>query len=317
MSAAAIAQLFPIFYMPTEDPDFGKYMWLKDAKIKEPQKPQILIEQKDEKNKQNTYRNTPVTIPTVGVEPAKRNIVDKERRNIPNRNTAVCRTVAKPYQSLLSLIANDISPIGNINDEVKERHKIAIFFGESKQNRALLKTSSCMRITLKEMDEIISDIMTVSLTDNSRKGEGVTSCFGRVFLNLGILVAYAQYYKKAIVLLHPTRRTCLVYGKEFLQENVCYISFDPVANSFGPFLVDSVDSFLVDSFLVDSFLVDSFLVDSFLELVHWQKPLKAISNYTLSELMADCEKVGIELLPLVKYKKAVLYTMLENHCYGL
>lgn len=307
MSAVAIAQLFPVFYMPKEEPVFETYMWLKEA-TKQPQE-SITKNEKLNIDKIDNHHNTPVTIPTGVVEPVKR--VDQDRQNkerdkerdrergryVPTPNKAVARTVAKPYQSLLSLIVDESSPIRNINDEVKERHKIAVFFGESKQNRALLKTSCSMRITLKEMDEIISDIMTVSLTDNSRKGEGLTSCFGRVFMNLGILVAYAQYYKKAIVLLHPERRTRLTFGKEFLQENVSYISFDPVANTFGPFLSDSPETLF--------------------ELVHWQKPLKAISNYTLSELIADCEKVGIGLSPLVKYKKADLYTMLENHCYGL
>jgi len=298
VNSFAIKTLFPLFYMPKDEPVFTDYMWLQcNNRVLSVKKEPVNHDSLPITNSENLCD---ATIFEKGLEPNQKGLEPNQKGLEPNQK------VKKGYSTLLSCVSD--SRILCVNEEMQERHKISSFFGESKQNRLLLKSAAVSRISQKEIDELMSDIITVDVRTLHGKGDreqGMNSCFGRVFTNLAICIAYSQYYSKTIVLVNHSRKTRVTFGstkdKDISDDNkTVFVHFDPVKNEFTPVTGN---------------------VESYWEMDSWRRPLKPISHYKMDDLttiMYSIVTVTGSVDDVVKKKKKnELYAILENWCYGL
>jgi hypothetical protein len=158
--------------------------------------------------------------------------------------------------------------------EMSEKQKIIDFI---KENPKILKTTG-YKITNTLGQEILSDLMTM--------GE-----------NPILFIAYAVYYKINIVVFFVRDKQTKFYLEIVPEthEKVVYLFYDVKMKKYGVEL--NSDSQIEADFR-----------DKLLSIENFQKPLKAISHYKMSDLQTMAMKLGVSIDE--KKKKEELYTAL-------
>ena len=172
----------------------------------------------------------------------------------------------------------------DIREEIHEKQNIVTALANSTLDKKVLK-SVPYRITKAELEEIISDLITLSI----RKHE-YNSCFGMVNLNLLQAILYSHYYKKNI---------CL-----FSREKKVYVDFR-VNDSFSCLYFQFKNGYLFE--VCEQFPDLSSMVKA-------ETPtslLKSISNYKLAELKDLFLQLNGEPLP-ENAKKQTLFEALQH-----
>lgn len=216
---------------------------------------------------------------------------------------------AVPYKNSLFwccfVAANGLPPFGEppLPIELKMKEEMGVFF---RKNARCLKDKR-HRITLADMEEILTDLMTIS----TRPQEYNTS-FGVLRTNLAVCIAYAIYWKINIYIACPARciYTSFIYDeddqtnpnnpKQFCSNNAGFCLLFLRGNSFE--LCDETEK------------LNKIKAD-YLELCHYKRPLHAVSYYKTMELQEIYERLNVSVGGDVPTKKADIYKAIENHCY--
>jgi hypothetical protein len=179
-----------------------------------------------------------------------------------------------------------------MNEEMEEQQKIAVFFSKNKRTLKVQRH----RLTNEEVENIVSDLMTMSQIS---KQEGIASCFGRIRVPLPLCIAYSKYYRKSIVVVHELRRTFVRFDGGESSDNddtqIC-IALDTEKHTLRRLPV-------------------GFVLDGFIEMYDLRRPLRAISNYKVTDLNAMIAQ--LQLKEEKKRSKQELYSAIEYHCYGI
>ena len=172
------------------------------------------------------------------------------------------------------------------NAEIAEKQKIMEFL---KTNKHILKNVN-RKITLGEAKEIISDLVTNTKT------------------SLQTLSALSVFYKKNILLLNKNNKTYLEYvfdknqssNTENDSANMQWLVIEYTENKKYGFFVKEVTNILQ-------------YTDSYIRIENHNKPLKGISTYKMSELVAIASNIP-ELAKESKLSKPELYGKIWHHC---
>jgi hypothetical protein len=183
-----------------------------------------------------------------------RNNGPKHNLYIPNRPNTLFWSLYIAYYGEAAYLA-----IGNKygNAEIAEKQKIMEFL---KPNKKILKTIN-KKITIGNTQEIMSDLMTNMKT------------------SLLSVVAFAAYYKRNILLLNTINKTCLehVYSTDIITPWIV-IKYTE-AKKYGVLLGD------------DIYDISPFLSDQYIYIETYDKPLKGISTYKMSQLLEIAAKI--------------------------
>ena len=294
----ATETLFPLFYVPAVDPPFEEYMYVRKTVSQEPVEKMV----------------TEVVIPRAA--PSVRNVVKPVEKPVEKMVTEVVVPRAAPsvrndkasdrlfpvrYVSLLALVAEPTCRITSINEEMAERQKIALHFAsQSRANRVSLKRAGQPhKVYEADVDEICSDLMTAEVADRRNTEDKRDSCFGRINANLGVCLAYAVYYKAAIYVVQPARKTFVAFSSNEISEiseaeEKVFVRFDPVKSRF--YRCDPITDFA-----------------AWVQLDSFKRALKPLGHYKVDELAAmyfTCTGREID----AKMKKQEIYDAVNIHC---
>jgi len=187
---------------------------------------------------------------------------------------------------------NEYMQIGNRygNRELEEKYKIIEFL---KKNPKLLKESN-QKITNGMIQEILSEFMII---------QNQTSLLG--------LCALAIYYKIQIILVDSSKKI----GIQFLPK----ITEDFIANQDGSYKTCILyknerqsGKYKIHSYDETNDMIEE-LDSKIFMLEQFSKPLKAISNYTVSQLIEISIQLGIHD-ETIKMKKQDLYAKIVEYC---
>ena len=144
--------------------------------------------------------------------------------------------------------------------EIQEKQKIAIKMTDAEFNKKMKwKWTKIQRI------EMISD-----LTNTPR-------------MPIAVLNAFATYHDCTFILVDMQKKVYIEYGNEESQKHIIFVKTKPAKNGTGSKKEYSLE---MDS---SCFLEK----ESYFQLEHYERPLKAISNYKKNELDAISTKLGL------------------------
>ena len=281
----AIAKLFPLFYLPPcTDECISQYMYTQ--------------QNRERMERKCRHRGGDKDRFSAKVERTDRHVFKQERiGGPPPPPPPPPQPIQKKIYSFIGLISG--KEFKTINEEMEERQKIIAYFTASKSRKYEMKDTG-HRITLAEIDELLSDIMTMTVVS---KQEGMTTCFGRIYFHLGLCIAYSQYYKRTVVVVDEKRRTFLRFnGSIDGEEPPVFLTFDSKRNHLRscqrPYTMDE-------------------LKRGFYEMWDYKRPLRAISHFKWSELQEIAQRMKISEEKWAKKNKQELYRIIENFCYGV
>jgi len=183
-----------------------------------------------------------------------RNSGPKHNLYIPNRPNTLFWSLYIAYYGEAAYLA-----IGNKygNAEIAEKQKIMEFL---KPNKKILKTIN-KKITIGNTQEIMSDLMTNMKT------------------SLLSVVAFAAYYKRNILLLNTINSTYVehIYSTDITTPWIV-IKYTE-AKKYGVLLGDNI------------YDISPFVSDKYIYIETYDKPLKGISTYKMSELLKIAAKI--------------------------
>ena len=166
------------------------------------------------------------------------------------------------------------------NAELEEKQKIVEFI---KKNPNEMKNSN-HKITKINMQEMMSDLLT-----NAK-------------IELSVLVALALFYNKRIIIIqgeHPG----------FYLE-IYPISLENDRNQVILLTKNKKQDYGVDLDITPEKIIN--IENNMLKFQHYEKPLKAISNYKVDELENIAKKLNIDMSK--KYKKPEVYMEIAKLC---
>ena len=151
-----------------------------------------------------------------------------------------------------------------------------------KDNKSVIKTFPSMKITNGMYQEMLSELMCVQ----SNTG----------FLSI---IAFALYYKINIYLVDERKNIYLEFlGQPQAEEKPCILH--RLERGYRLSYDSTMDT-----------------IHTMLRLENYQKPLKAISNWKLSELEGVVKQIGLWSDTVSAMKKPELYTFLQDYCQWL
>jgi hypothetical protein len=222
----------------------------------------------------------PETLPTI-VEPEPINVVP---------TVAVVETMIYPekkdnlfwsiYISIYGYETYHLIERRYQNAELEEKQKIVEFI---KKNPNEMKNSN-HKITKINMQEMMSDLLT-----NTK-------------IELSVLVALALFYNKRII---------IIQGEQpgFYLE-IYPISLENDRNQVILLTKNKKQEYGVDLDITPEKIMN--IENNMLKFQHYEKPLKAISNYKVDELENIASKLNIDMSK--KYKKPELYMEIAKMC---
>jgi len=221
-------------------------------------------------------------------EPPKNGKSDSKKENIltfPKSDSLKYWIPDKPDTLFWSVFISvngfvDYHQIGHLYGKriLEEKMKIANWIREKPK---ILKTSN-YKFTNESIQETISEFMVDQTT--SFKG----------------LAALALYYKRSIYLLDEKRKIYLKFLSEDSSEPI-YIYYHDFMRGSHKYKILTEDKEVDASFINDWFCLENVL-----------KPLKAIGNYKVEELIVIANKLGVEVP--VKSKKSEVYELIVKQC---
>ena len=174
------------------------------------------------------------------------------------------------------------------NAEIAEKKKIMEFL---KSNKCALKNVN-RKITLSAVQEIMSDLMT------------------NVKTSLQTVVALSVFYKKNIMILNECNKTYIEYLFDLSQKS------DTDQSETIPttkWLVIQYTENKQYGVISDEETDVSNYCNKYIHIENYDKPLKGISTYKMSELTAIASNIP-ELTKEGKWTKPELYGKLWHHC---
>ena len=164
---------------------------------------------------------------------------------------------------------NQISNYGNT--ELKEKQNCIKFI---EKNKNLLKTSN-YKITNINIQEIKSELMTEQTKTS-----------------YNVLIAFIFYYNMNIYILH--------------ENKVMYLSFKNDTNTINHVIMKDEKKFRIVKTNVSEIEIDKIIKKQYC-LVHFNKPIKGMSTYKVSELNEIAKILNID----ISYKKNELYELIQ------
>lgn len=178
------------------------------------------------------------------------------------------------------------------NRKLEEKMKVYAFM---KGDKKLMKQTQ-YKITNQQVQEMMSELMCVH-SDTS-------------FL---VLIALAIFYKIRILLVDDVKKIYIDFGAaaDIVTDN----EVETDVHKPNACILFKTESKGHMRYRLSSETDVNVIVDNMFRLEHYHKPLKAISNYKVSELESISDRLGLSLgLPKENLKKGELYERISEYC---